>query len=108
MCDSGSKAAGPNACGLGVFVPPTVPSGKFGLVKTMDGKLREDLSFDSRIGEKYALIERKGGHNLKVGDKVEIVPLHCCGTVSLHDDLYCVRNDQVEGVWPIAARGKFS
>jgi D-serine deaminase-like pyridoxal phosphate-dependent protein len=43
----------------------------------------------------------------KVGDKVELIPSHCCTTINLHDRYYACRGDRVEAVWPIAARGKF-
>ncbi len=38
--------------------------------------------------------------------KIEYIPSHCCTTVNLHDDYYCVRNDLLEAIWPISARGK--
>ena len=38
--------------------------------------------------------------------KIEYIPSHGCSTVNLHDEYYCVRNDILEGVWPISARGK--
>ena len=44
--------------------------------------------------------------SLKPGDKLEILPTHCCTTVNLHDKYYGIRNGIVESVWNIAARGK--
>ena len=44
--------------------------------------------------------------SLNPGDKLEILPSHCCTTVNLHDRYYGIRNDIVESVWEIAARGK--
>ncbi len=43
---------------------------------------------------------------LKPGDKLEILPTHCCTTVNLHDRYYGIRNEIVESVWEITARGK--
>ena len=43
---------------------------------------------------------------LLVGDRVEFIPPHCDPTVNLYDQIYAVRGDRVEAVWPIAARGK--
>jgi D-serine deaminase-like pyridoxal phosphate-dependent protein len=43
---------------------------------------------------------------LKVGDRLEFIPPHCDPTVNLYDQIYALRGDCVEGVWPIAARGK--
>ena len=43
---------------------------------------------------------------LQPGDKVQFIPSHCCTTINLHDDYFCVRNGKLEAVWPIDARGK--
>ena len=43
---------------------------------------------------------------LTPGDKLEILPTHCCTTVNLHDRYYGIRNGIVESVWEITARGK--
>jgi D-serine deaminase-like pyridoxal phosphate-dependent protein len=42
----------------------------------------------------------------KVGDKLEVIVPHCDPAVNLYDQMYGIRNDRVEVVWPIAARGK--
>ncbi len=44
--------------------------------------------------------------DLRVGDRVEFVPPHCDPTVNLYDSIHALRGDRVEGVWPVAARGK--
>ena len=41
-----------------------------------------------------------------VGDKLELIVSHCDPVVNLYDELYGVRGDTVEVVWPIAGRGK--
>ncbi len=43
---------------------------------------------------------------LRVGDKVEIIPNHCCAVCNLHDEMAAVRAGEVVETWPIAARGK--
>jgi len=43
---------------------------------------------------------------LQPGDKVQFIPSHCCTTINLHDEYFCVRNGKLEAVWPIDARGK--
>jgi 3-hydroxy-D-aspartate aldolase len=43
---------------------------------------------------------------LKVGDRIEFIPPHCDPTVNLYDQIYALRGDRVEAIWPIAARGK--
>ncbi len=41
----------------------------------------------------------------KVGDKLELIVSHCDPVVNLYDQMYAIRNDRVEAVWPISARG---
>ena len=41
-----------------------------------------------------------------VGDKLELIVSHCDPVVNLYDQLYGVRGETVEVVWPIAGRGK--
>ena len=49
---------------------------------------------------------RQAARRLRVGDRVAFQPPHCDPTVNLYDEIHAVRDDTVEGVWPIAARGK--
>ena len=46
-----------------------------------------------------------GGPRLRLGDKLKLIPPHCDPTVNLHDWYVCIRNDRVEALWPITARG---
>jgi D-serine deaminase-like pyridoxal phosphate-dependent protein len=43
--------------------------------------------------------------NYKVGDKLELIVSHCDPVVNLYNQMYAIRNDKVEAVWQIAARG---
>jgi len=58
------------------------------------------------LSEEHGLIRVDAGCKIEVGDKIELIPSHCCTTVNLHDQYYGVRNDKVEVVWPVSARGK--
>jgi D-serine deaminase-like pyridoxal phosphate-dependent protein len=58
------------------------------------------------LSEEHGFLKRVDGAPLKMGDKVEIVPNHGCTTINLHDQYYVTRNDRLEAIWPIAARGK--
>jgi D-serine deaminase-like pyridoxal phosphate-dependent protein len=58
------------------------------------------------LSEEHGTMDAEPSVDLKPGDKVEILPSHCCTTVNLHDRYYGVRNGIVESVWEIAARGK--
>jgi D-serine deaminase-like pyridoxal phosphate-dependent protein len=42
----------------------------------------------------------------KIGDKLEVIVPHCDPAVNEFDQLYAIRKDRVEAVWPITARGK--
>lgn len=59
----------------------------------------------------FADLDRKYGKPtrkpLKIGDKILLIPSHCCTTVNLHDVIYAVRDGKVEDVWRVAGRGKF-
>jgi len=41
-----------------------------------------------------------------VGDKLELIVPHCDPVVNEYDQIFAVRKDKVEAVWPIAARGR--
>jgi D-serine deaminase-like pyridoxal phosphate-dependent protein len=56
--------------------------------------------------EEHGLIAVDSRNHLKVGDKIELIPSHCCTTVNLHDNFYAIRKGKVEAIWPIAGRGK--
>jgi len=42
---------------------------------------------------------------LEIGTKIRLIPGHCDPTVNLYDWFVCYRNDRVEALWPITARG---
>jgi D-serine deaminase-like pyridoxal phosphate-dependent protein len=43
---------------------------------------------------------------LKVGDTLEIIPVHCCAVINMMDEAAIIRDEAVLGIWPIAGRGK--
>ncbi len=49
--------------------------------------------------------EADASRTYRVGDKLELIVSHCDPVVNLYDQLYGVRGDRVEVVWPIAGRG---
>ena len=55
--------------------------------------------------EHGTLLLRDPECRLRVGEKIRLTPGHCDPTVNLHDWYVCVRNDRVEALWPITARG---
>jgi D-serine deaminase-like pyridoxal phosphate-dependent protein len=42
----------------------------------------------------------------EVGEVVEVIPNHCCAVSNMVDEVYGVRGESVDIVWPVAARGK--
>ncbi|HEX2517407.1 MAG TPA: D-TA family PLP-dependent enzyme [Chloroflexota bacterium] len=42
----------------------------------------------------------------EIGERVTVIPNHCCVTTNLHDEVVGVRGGAVEIVWPVLARGK--
>ncbi|HXF64850.1 MAG TPA: alanine racemase [Caldilineaceae bacterium] len=42
----------------------------------------------------------------KIGERVQVIPVHPCPCVNEHDELVAVRQGRVEAIWPILARGK--
>jgi D-serine deaminase-like pyridoxal phosphate-dependent protein len=60
----------------------------------------------------YALSEEHGhvdfaksAHRPEIGERVTVIPNHCCTVTNLFDEVYGVREGEVEVVWPIEARG---
>ena len=46
-----------------------------------------------------------GAAGPRLGERLKLVPGHCDPTVNLYDWIVAVRNDRVESLWPVAARG---
>jgi D-serine deaminase-like pyridoxal phosphate-dependent protein len=59
------------------------------------------------LSEEHAIVDlTRCGERPKVGDIVNVIPNHCCVVSNLVDEVYGIRNGNVETVWPVAARGK--
>ena len=59
--------------------------------------------------EEHGLLEQESiGSQPKLGDRVELIPMHGCTTINLHDQFLCIRKGYLESVWNISARGRFS
>ncbi len=65
---------------------------------------RDDVEY-IKCSDEHGVISDPQG-NLKVGDKLKLVPGHCDPTANVHDWYIGVRNGKVEAVWPVSARGK--
>ena len=70
-------------------------------------KNESGMSYTSGSDEFGTLRYEEGAsRSYMAGDKLELIVSHCDPVVNLYDQLYAVRNDRVEAVWSIAARGR--
>jgi len=59
-----------------------------------------------RIAEEHAFVDFSPcEHKPEIGERVTILPNHCCVVSNLFNEVIGVRNDTVEITWPVAARG---
>ena len=63
------------------------------------------------LREIYALSEEHGHVDFsacelkpEIGERVTVIPNHCCTVTSLFDEVVGARGDQVEVAWHVAAR----
>jgi D-serine deaminase-like pyridoxal phosphate-dependent protein len=89
ICDAGRKTMSSDSAAPRPLLPP-------GLLSTEVG-----LSAEHTRIELATPFETP-----RVGDKLEFVVGYSDTTVFLHDELVATRDDRVEAVWPILARGK--
>ena len=60
-----------------------------------------------RVSAEHCELKLSGeAQNLRIGDKVELIPGYADFTTVLHDEFYGFRGERLEVVWPIQARGK--
>ena len=68
-------------------------------------KDRPNLKILGNLSEEHGKVLDEGDE-LRYLQKIEYIPSHCCTTVNLHDQYYCVRKGRLEAVWPISGRGR--
>jgi len=60
-----------------------------------------------RVSAEHCELKLAGkSQDLKIGDKVELIPGYADFTTVMHDSFYGFRDDRLEVVWPILGRGK--
>jgi D-serine deaminase-like pyridoxal phosphate-dependent protein len=92
IVDAGSKTMSSDASKV---------DGTYGIARGLAG-----ITFD-RANEEHGILTLTGeAKNLRIGDRIEIIPNHVCTTVNMHDEACGVRNGTVEKIWRIEARGK--
>ena len=63
--------------------------------------------FIKKMNEEHGYIDISTSESkFKVGDKLLVIPNHCCTTSNMHDEVYGLRDNKVELSWQISARGK--
>jgi D-serine deaminase-like pyridoxal phosphate-dependent protein len=61
----------------------------------------------ANLSEEHGMLDFSGADRRpQVGEVVNIIPNHCCVCLNMHDEVYGIRGDTVEVVWPVAARGR--
>ena len=71
-----------------------------------DPTVRAEGAIWSDFSEEHGEISLEGrALELRVGDKIELIPRHGCTTVNLHGRYHVVGNGELVDVWDIAARG---
>jgi D-serine deaminase-like pyridoxal phosphate-dependent protein len=66
---------------------------------------RPDLRIDF-FTEEHGVGHIEGDGDLRIGDRLEVIPLHVCSCVNLFDVAYGIRGGRVERELEIAGRGK--
>jgi D-serine deaminase-like pyridoxal phosphate-dependent protein len=59
-----------------------------------------------KLSEEHATVDT-GEEGVRVGDRREVIPAHCCATMNLHRNCVAVRGGRVEAVWPVEASGRY-
>jgi len=64
-----------------------------------------EFAYNASSDEFGVITFEKASRPYAVGDTLELIVAHCDPVVNLYDQIHAIRNDRVEAVWPIAARG---
>jgi D-serine deaminase-like pyridoxal phosphate-dependent protein len=66
---------------------------------------RPDLRLDV-FSEEHGVGHLEGDADVRIGERLEVIPLHVCATVNLFDAAFGVRGGRVDHEIPIVARGR--
>ncbi|MFW6047415.1 MAG: hypothetical protein ACOCP4_06505 [Candidatus Woesearchaeota archaeon] len=73
----------------------------FGYIKNFDNV------YVKRLFDEHGIInDEKFQNEVKIGEKIEIIPAHICPTVNLYDETQVVSKGKLFKTVPILARGK--
>jgi D-serine deaminase-like pyridoxal phosphate-dependent protein len=60
-----------------------------------------------KLNEEHGIIRvPKGYREIKIGEKLEIIPNHACVVPNLMEYLYIAKGEKIIGKWPVLCRGK--
>jgi D-serine deaminase-like pyridoxal phosphate-dependent protein len=65
-----------------------------------------DMDYNAGSDEFGVITVKAARKSYAIGDKLELVVPHCDPVVNLYDQMYGIRKDRVEVIWPVTARGK--
>ena len=65
-----------------------------------------DFKYNAGSDEYGSITFEQSSREYRVGDKLEVIVPHCDPVINLYDFIYGIRNDKVEKILPILARGK--
>ncbi len=63
------------------------------------------MDYNAGSDEFGVITFKEASKSYKMGDRLELIAPHCDPVVNLYDYIYGIRNDRVEAVWPVTARG---
>ena len=63
------------------------------------------MDYNAGSDEFGSITFKEARREWKMGDRMELIVPHCDPAVNEYDYIYGIRNDRVETVWPITARG---
>lgn len=90
VLDAGSK----------VFSSDMGDLGGFGLIREYPDAVL------ARLSEEHGVVDLSSSESRpEIGERVTVIPNHCCPVSNLVDEVYGLRSGEVEVAWPVAARG---
>lgn len=74
----------------------------------LHGRVMEDPAIRFyKMSEEHGFLDvRKAGKEIRIGDRLRIVPNHICTAVNMHERIHGVRGETVENSWRVEGRGK--
>jgi D-serine deaminase-like pyridoxal phosphate-dependent protein len=59
-----------------------------------------------KLAEEHTRVDTDDS-NVKISERYEVLPAHCCATMNLHRACVAVRANRIEAFWPIEASGRY-